>query len=87
MKQDGEKLNITVNCDTDCTCQHKLKQNEQDLFFVKPEYINKTLLFSIHYNVHKIKLGTYTISMQMKNYLLPCEYHNITIQSLFLISF
>ena len=86
VKQDGEKINITVNCNTDCTCQHYTKISGQNPFFVKSDYKNKTLLFSIHYNVHKIKLGTYAVSMKMKNYLQSCEYYNITIQSLLLYS-
>ena len=86
VKQDGEKIDITVNCNTDCTCQHNTKISGQNPFFVKSDYKNETLLFLIHYNVHKIKLGTYAVSMKMKNYLQSCEYYNITIQSLLLYS-
>ena len=85
MKQDGEKLNITVNCDTDCTCQHNTKKNVQNLFSVKPEYINKTLFFLVRYNAHKAKPGNYTVSLKLKNYISPCEHRNITIKGVFFL--
>ena len=87
VKQDGEKFNITVNCDADCSCQHTTKNNEQNLFYVKPEYINKTLFFLVRYNAHKAKPGNYTVSLKLKNYIFPCEHRNITIKNLIFISF
>ena len=85
VKQDGEKLNITINCDTDCTCQQTTRKNEQDLFSVKPVHENETLFFSVRYNAHKAKPGNYTVSLKLKNYILPCEFRNITIKSLFFL--
>ena len=87
VKQDGIIFNITMKCDTDCTCQHNTKNNEQNLFFVKPEYINETLFFSVRYNAHKAKPGNYTISLKLKDYLSPCEFRKITIKSLFFYVF
>ena len=85
VKQDGKMVNITFNCDTDCTCQHNTKKIEQNLFSVKPVHENETLFFSVRYNAHKAKPGNYTVSLKLKNYILPCEFRNITVKSLFFL--
>ena len=85
VKQDGKTFNITMKCDTDCTCQHNTKKIEQNLFSVKPVHENETLFFLVRYNAHKAKPGNYTVSLKLKNYILPCEFRNITIKSLFCV--
>ena len=85
VKQDGKIVNITINCDTDCTCHQNTKKNEQNLFSVKPVHENETLFFLVRYNAHKAKPGNYTISLKLKNYISPCEHRNITIKSLFFL--
>ena len=81
IKQDGQQVNITTNCDRDCTCQQYTKITNRNLFVLKTDYINKTLLFTINHNAHKVKPGNYSVSLKIKDYLSPCEYANITIKS------
>ena len=52
----------------------------------KQMYKNEKLFFSIIYSRRHAKLGTYTVSLKVKDYLPPCESINITIKGLFNIS-
>ena len=83
---DGNKTNMVAGFNLKNSRGWYEVETVPRIFAIDSEYKDETLFFSIIYDYHQTKPGTYTISLKVKDYLPPCESINITIKGLFLAS-
>ena len=84
---DGNETNIIAGYNLKNNRRWHKKNNGPRMYGIdhKSEvYKNDTLFFSLVYS--RLKPGTYTVSLQVKDFLPPCRNISITIKGLFIIS-